>query len=154
MMTSTPIIRSLLVAAVCVSISCTASTPQTRIDKNPQLFQALTPAQQDLVSHGRIERGLPMDGVFLAWGRPDRAVEWDRSGSRLERWTYLGMRPVHSYSIGWGISPGWGGWHGWDPYYDSYLFGGPSVEWVPYPVSRVDFRHGKVTDWEVRLTRP
>ena len=142
------ILRLILVAAAAALISCTASTPQTRIARNPALFQALTPAQQDLVSRGRIERGLPMDGVFLAWGRPDRVVEWDRSGSRLERWTYLGVRPVHTYSIG------WGGWYGWDPYYDSYFFGGPSVEWVPYPVSRVDFRHGKVTDWEVRLTRP
>lgn len=143
--------RWLLAAAAGLMISCTASTPQTRIARNPAMFEALTPAQQELVSRGRIERGLPMDGVFLAWGKPDRVVEWDRSGSRLERWTYLGLRPVHTYSLGWGIGPGWGGW---DPYYDPYFFGGPAIEWVPYPVSRVDFRRGTVSDWEVRLTRP
>lgn len=134
-------------------VSCAASTPQTRIAKNPALFAALTPRQQELVSRGRIERDLPMDGVFLAWGRPDRMVEWDRSGSRLERWTYLGLRPVHTYAFGWGVGPGWGGGP-WGGYSDSYFYGGPGVEWVPYPVSRVDFRHGRVTDWEVRLSRP
>lgn len=144
--------RLLLMAVACLLASCAASTSQTRIARNPELFASLTPAQQEVVSRGRIERGLPMDGVFLAWGRPDRVVEWDRSGSRIQRWTYLGLRPVHTYSIGW--SRGWGGWHGWDPYGDPYFWGGPSVEWVPYPMSRVDFRHGKVTDWEVRLTRP
>ncbi|MFN0127911.1 MAG: hypothetical protein ACKV19_14620 [Verrucomicrobiales bacterium] len=144
--------RLLLLAVVGLLASCAASTPQTRIARNPDLFASLTPAQQEIVSRGRIERGLPMDGVFLAWGRPDRVVEWDRSGSRVQRWTYLGLQPVHTYTFGW--SGGWGGWHGWDPYCDPYFFGGPSVEWVPYPMSRVDFRHGKVTEWEVRLTRP
>lgn len=143
--------RSLFMAAACVLISCTASTPQTRIVKNPAIFEALTPAQQELVRSGRIDRGLPREGVFLAWGRPERMVEWDRSGSRLERWTYLGLRPIHTYSFGWGYGPGWGGW---DPYADSYFYGGPAVEWVPYMTSRVDFQHGKVADWEVRLTRP
>jgi hypothetical protein len=148
------LVRPLLAATACLMISCAASTPQARIARNPALFAALTPAQQDLVSRGRIERGLPKEGVFLAWGRPDRVGEWDRSGSRLERWTYLGLRPVHTYSFGWGIGPGWGGGYGWDPYVDPYFFGGPAVEWVPYPVSRVDFRHGTVADWEVRLSRP
>jgi hypothetical protein len=151
----TPMLRSLLLAAACLLASCAASsTPQTRIARNPAMFEALTPAQQEVVSRGRIERGLPMDGVFLAWGRPDRVVEWDRSGSRLVRWTYQSLRPVHTYSVGWGVGPGWGGWRGWDPWYDPYFFGGPSIEWVPFPVSRVDFRQGRVTDWEVRLTRP
>lgn len=150
----TSLIRSFLVLALGVLVSCTASTPQTRIAKNPAMFQALTPTQQDLVSRGRIDRGLPMDGVFLAWGRPDRVVEWDRSGSRLERWTYLGLRPIHTYSFGVGVGPGWGGWNRWDPWYDPAFFGGPSVEWVPYPVARVDFRRGRVSDWELRLTRP
>jgi len=139
---------SLAVLAVCLLASCAASTPQSRIARHPDLFQALTPAQQDLVARGRIDRGLPRDGVMLAWGRPDRVVEWDRSGSRLERWTYLGLRPIHTYSVG------WGSWRVWDDWSNAYFFGGPSVEWVPYPVSRVDFRHGVVTDWEVRLTRP
>lgn len=146
--------KVLLLGAACLMVGCAVSTPQTRIARNPQMFAALSPGQQELVSRGRIERGLPMDGVFLAWGRPDRVVEWDRSGSRLERWTYLGLRPVHTYTVGWGWGSGWGGWHGWGLCGDPYLYGGPAVEWVPYPLSRVDFRHGRVTDWEVRLTRP
>jgi len=143
--------RALLLVAAAFLVSCAASTPQTRIARNPALYQSLTPSQQSLVSQGRIERGLPMDGVFLAWGRPDRVTEWDRSGSRLERWTYHGLRPVSTYAFGLGVGPGW---YGCGPYGDPFFFGGPSVEWVPYPVSRVDFRHGRVTDWEVRLSRP
>jgi hypothetical protein len=146
------VLRLVLCAATCFLISCAASTPQTRIAKNPAMFGALTPAQQDLVSRGRIERGLPRDGVFLAWGRPDRVVEWDRSGSRLERWSYFGVQPVHTYSFGWGGGPGWR--HGWDPAFDPTFFAGPSVAWVPFPVARVDFRTGRVADWEVRLSRP
>ena len=117
--------------------------------KNPELFDALTPRQQELVRQGKIERDLPKTGVWIAWGRPDRVAVWDRSGSRIERWTYLGLRPVNTYTVGVGPGPIGLGW-----YADPYFYGGPVVEWVPYPVSRVDFRHDLVTEWEVRLSQP
>lgn len=148
---SVALLRVLLLGVAGLLASCAASTPQTRIARNPALYQALTPSQQALVSQGRIERGLPRDGVFLAWGRPHRVTEWDRSGSRLERWTYYGLNPVSTYTFGMGVGPGW---YGCGPYGDPFFYGGPVVEWVPYPISRVDFRHGQVTDWEVRLSRP
>lgn len=154
MTTPSTLLRVLAAAAACLLASCAANTPQTRIAKNPALFASLSPRERDLVSQGKIERGLPKGGVFLAWGRPDRVAEWDRSGSRLERWTYLGVRPVHTYSFGVGYGPGWGGWGYGGPYDDPYFYGGPAVEWVPYPVRRVDFRGDEVADWEVRLSRP
>jgi len=148
------LLRSLLMLGGCALTSCAVNTPQTRIAKNPDLYESLTPAQREVVGRGRVEKGLPKGGVFLAWGRPDRVAEWDRSGQQVERWTYLGVRPVHTYSLGGVWGPGWGGYGPGGPYGDPYFYGGPVVEWVPYPVSRVDFANERVTDWEVRLTRP
>jgi hypothetical protein len=143
------LLRVLLGGGLCLLASCAVQTPQTRMAKNPELFEALTPRQQELVRQGKIDRDLPKTGVWIAWGRPDRVAVWDRSGSRIERWTYLGLRPVNTYTVGVGTGPVGLGW-----YADPYFYGGPVVEWVPYPVSRVDFRHDLVTEWEVRLSQP
>jgi hypothetical protein len=133
------LLRALLGGGLCLLASCTVQTPQTRIAKNSRLFEALTPRQQELVRQGKIERDLPKTGVWIAWGRPDRVAVWDRSG----------LRPVNTYTVGVGTGPVGLGW-----YADPYFYGGPVVEWVPYPVSRVDFRHDLVTEWEVRLSQP
>ena len=143
------LLRALLGGGLCLLASCAVQTPQTRMAKNPELFEALTPRQQELVRQGKIDRDLPKTGVWIAWGRPDRVAVWDRSGSRIERWTYLGLRPVNTYTLGVGTGPVGLGW-----YTDPTFYGGPVVEWVPYPVSRVDFHHDLVTEWEVRLSQP
>ena len=50
--------------------SCVPSTPQTRIQQNPQKFEALSAKHRTLVQQGQIARGMSPDAVYLAWGGP------------------------------------------------------------------------------------
>lgn len=81
---------SLLALAGCVLVvfSGCVSTPRTRINKNPVLFQNLSPEQRQLVSAGRISEGMKRDAVYLAWGRPSIIRVGQRSGVDTEFWQY------------------------------------------------------------------
>jgi hypothetical protein len=137
-------------AAGCLA-SCATSTPASRIARNPDLFAALTPHQQERVSEGNIEKGLPKPGVFLAWGRPTTVSEWERNGRTIERWSYVGYRPVYYHSIGTGW--GWSAYHPSLYYHDTYWQGGTTVDWAPYAIGRVEFTDGRVSFWEHRHVR-
>ncbi len=138
-------------AAVSALASCAAPSPQSRIARDPQSFEALSPHQRSLVMEGRIEKGLPKAGVHFAWGRPDRIAQWDRSGRTIERWTYSALRPIYVQTVGVGV--GWGHYRrgGW---YDPGWYGGTDVAWVPYTSAWVDFTGGRVSEWEVQRSRP
>lgn len=150
------ILRLALLMASTGLMGCAASTPQTRIAKNPALFAALTPHQQQRVREGNIENGLPQSAVFLAWGRPHTVSDWNRNGRSIERWTYVGYRPIYYQTVGLGV--GWGSGSGYGgrycpPYHDTYWQGGATFDWVPYPISRVEFTNDRVSFWEYRRTR-
>ena len=50
------------------------ATPETRIQKNPEVFARLTPTQQDLIKQGQAGVGFDPEMVKLALGEPDRIV--------------------------------------------------------------------------------
>jgi hypothetical protein len=129
-----------------VLAGCVAPTPQARIARRPQEFAALSPRHQSLAQTGNIERGMSMPAVWFAWGPPDRVGAWVRNGIEVERWTYLGYRPVYYQSFGWG----WG-WWGPCAYDDPFWHTGYDINYVPYAARTVDFRGGKVVDWEARV---
>lgn len=143
-----PIIRSFVSALAMTLIGCATSTPQGRIAKRPEDFAALSSRQQALVQRGQIERGLTKPGVYFAWGSPDRVGEWERTGRRVERWTYFGYQPVQRYNFAMGAGYGH---HGRGHYRDPFWYGGPEISYLPYTARRVDFRAGRVVDWESRL---
>ena len=141
-------------AAMAVLLSsCVSNTPQTRIERNPQLFNALSANDRQLVSQGLIREGLTKDGVFIAWGAPDSTTVGRKDGREIEEWTYLGQRAVRTMNMnlglgwgyggcgpwGWGGGPwGWGG-PGWGPGW------GSDIIYVPYTAGVVTFRSGRVT---------
>ncbi len=155
----------LLSATALLLSSCVSSSPQARIERNPQLYTQLSAKDRELVTQGTIREGMTRDAVFLAWGAPDQTTVGRKSGREIEQWTYLGQRPVRTMSMNvgfgygyggrcgpWGGGPwGWGGgpW-GWGG--GPWGWGGPGfgtdVMYVPYTAGTVGFRSGRVSEWQ------
>lgn len=145
----TSIIRLGLGLITAVLLSQCASTPQSRIQDNPQLFAQLSSRDRELVSRGAIREGMTRNGVFLAWGRPGSVAVGSSNGKNLERWTYVGQRPVNTFGMGMGFGYGGFGFGGWGPYGWGYPYwgGGPTVTYVPYTAGVVEFTSGRVSRW-------
>ncbi|WP_395752380.1 hypothetical protein [Prosthecobacter sp.] len=143
----------LAVIATAFLVQC-SSTPQTRIEKNPQLFSKLNAQDRSLVSKGLIREGMTRDAVFLAWGRPDAVSVGVSRGRSGESWTYEGQRPVRSMNMSMGFGFGGFGFGGWGPYGYGGLGGypmwgsGTSVTYIPYTAGVADFVGGRVVSWK------
>lgn len=130
--------------AVLVAASCAPTTPAQRIAQNPGMLEGLSEKQRELVSKGQIATGMPRDGVFLAWGGPDRRAEGFREGGSFERWDYMSLRPVYYHGFGGYSGHGWGSHHG-----HCYGWGyHPTVDYVPVKSASVWFREERVDSWE------
>jgi hypothetical protein len=93
------------------------STPASRIAKQPEVFNRLTPEQQQMIREGRVGIGFDQEMVKLALGDPDRVRERIDASGRSEIWSYItyeGSDGVLLYR-GW-YHRGWGG-----PYYPYYM---------------------------------
>lgn len=126
-----------------VITSCAPSTPQTRIAKNPQQFSALSKKDQSYVLQGQLTRGMTRDAVALAWGYPSQRFEGFKESKKIERWDYIGTRPVYvtNYYGGYGYGPY--GRHGYSG------FGiGPDIAYVPDRYASVWFANDRVDAWE------
>ncbi len=136
--------------ALCALVgACASSTPQSRIEASPEKFAALTSKQKEQVKEGRIDRGMPKDGVLLAWGTPAGHYEGSKEGRFTERWDYAGSRPVFTNTFGGGFYDYWGYGYGrrYSPY--GYTFtAGPEIVYVPYTKASVTFVKGRVDSWE------
>jgi hypothetical protein len=125
--------------------SCVPSTPQTRIQQQPQKFEALGPKHRQLVENGQIERGMSQDAVYLAWGAPSRTFQGSRNNRLTERWDYSGSRPVYSNTF----YGSYGRYYGpYRRYGYSGIGWGPEVAYIPYRIGSVWFIDNKVDSWE------
>jgi len=111
-------IRILLLVAVLGFIGGCA-TPESRISRNQEYFNQLTPAQQDLIRHGQIQVGFAAEMVRLALGEPDRYTTRTDANGTSEVWHYI----TYAMPSGAPLYRGW--WHhyyAWrDPGYPWYL---------------------------------
>lgn len=128
--------------------ACVPATPEGRIEAYPEMFQGLPDDQKQLVRAGRIERDMPPEAVFLAWGRPNREYAGADETSQTLRWDYHGSEPVTTTHLGfaYGRSRYRGPYGYYGPAYD-YAFA-PQVTYLPYLKAAVWFRDGRVTRWE------
>lgn len=145
----------MVLLTVLLVMSC-ASTPERRIQKNPDLYSKLDDKDKVLVQQGRIRKGMSMSAVLLAWGGASQIEEAEVDGKSIERWSYIGTRPVAHYQpwsmgLGYGRSfgrPGWGNCGGWGwggPFFMGDI--GPSYTWVPYLSRYVEFSKGQVKNF-------
>jgi hypothetical protein len=104
-----------LVAGLMLFTAC--NTPESRIAKQPELFNRLTPEQQQMIKEGRVGVGFDADMVKLALGDPDRIRERVDKNGRSEVWLYINYETGDGAILyrGW-YHRGWGG-----PFYPYYL---------------------------------
>jgi outer membrane protein assembly factor BamE (lipoprotein component of BamABCDE complex) len=127
----------LLAAALGTAWLAGCTTPESRINAQPQVFAQLTPAQQSLVKNGQVALGFSMDAVKLALGDPDHiTVRTDASG-QAQIWHYVTYETAEGVILYGGYyhrhGYGWGGWWGGD-----YPYGYPY--YLDYPDRRVHER--------------
>ncbi len=125
--------------------ACAPSTPQARIERNPEIFAALGKKEQELVQQGQISRGMSPDAVVLAWGPPDQRFEGSKDSKPSGRWDYLGSRPVYSSNYFGGYRYGLYGYPG---YTNLGTAVGPDIAYLPYRLASVWFVNHRVDSWE------
>ncbi len=117
------------------------STPDRRIEKNPEIFNRCTPQQQELIKQGKVAIGFDEEMARLALGDPNRSTTRTDASGQSEVWYYV------TYETDEGVLLYTGHYHhfcgpGFYPYY------------LDYPTRRehdrfkVTFKDGKVVSIE------
>lgn len=137
-------------SAALLFCSCVPSTPQARIERAPQKFEALAKNHRALVQQGQIVSGMSMDAVYLAWGEPSGVFQGSKDGKATERWDYAGSRPVYATNFYGAYGYGYGpyGAYGRHSYSDVGFGFGPEVAYIPYRIASVWFVNNRVDSWE------
>src|SRR5207302_2588415 len=95
-------------AAVSAIVLTSCSTTESRISEHPEIYQSLSPRDQELVSHRQIRVGMPQSAVWLAWGSPDQKAAGAMRGSSTETWVYTQTSTYPYPYYGYGYGPGFG----------------------------------------------
>lgn len=134
----------LLAFVVC---GCKTTTVQSRKQERPTAYSELAPEFKALVDQGRIKIGMPIDAVYIAWGKPSQVLEGETPQGKTTTWLYYGT--AYEEVRYWGYRP----WtYRWEPYWES-----PTMErdFIPrdYVRAEVTFENGVVKSWR-SLPRP
>jgi hypothetical protein len=135
------IARSLLILMLSLFVAgCKTTTVQTRKAERSSAYTNLPPEFQSQVDQGRIKVGMPMDAVYIAWGKPSQILQGESSEGPLTTWLYHGIT-YEEFRY----------WN-WRPYYSRYgYWSDPYLErdYVPrtYVRAEVVFQNGKVKSW-------
>jgi hypothetical protein len=150
-------------ASVLILTSC--STTETRISDHPEIFQTLSPQDQELVRQGKIREGMSQNAVWVAWGTPDQKATGTARGHAVETWIYNDYVYEHArYPYPYGPF-GYGGYFGGgaiafhrhgghrfvivgDPFYDPFFYSYIPPR-VAYPAKTVTFSNGRVISIQI-----
>lgn len=86
------------IALACALVSGCASTPESRISREPAVFAAFPAPVQAKVRKGEIEIGYTRDMVRLALGLPEHRQTRITELGQTEIWIYTGVRYVSRYA--------------------------------------------------------
>jgi hypothetical protein len=160
-------VQTALILALSALVLSSCSTTESRISENPQMFNSLSPRDQDLVRQGQIRTGMSQNAVWLAWGAPEQKSVGEMRGRPAETWIYVNYVPAYGYGYPYGYGP-YGGFGGFgfssvgfvhthhrgrafvfygDPFYDPFYYSyiPPSV---PVPYRTVTFSSGRVMSFQ------
>jgi hypothetical protein len=166
--------RQIYLRALTLCLSASAlilpgcSTTETRISDHPEIFQTLSPRDQELVKAGKIREGMSQNAVWVAWGTPDQKATGVARGNPVETWIYNEYTYANApYPYPYGPF-GYGGYFGGriafhrhgahrfaiigDPFYDPFFYSYIPPR-VAYPSKTVTFQNGRVVSIQV-LTPP
>jgi|ERR1051325_311631 hypothetical protein len=127
---------------------CATSTVAKRKQERPSVYESLSPEDRALVDQGQIKVGMPMDAVYIAWGRPSQISTGQSSdGNKITTWIYHGTT--------------WQEYRYWNyrsyPYHGRYIYPSPTLDYdyIPrsYVAAEVVFEDGVVKSWR-NLTQP
>ncbi len=71
-------IASFLLLAL-ITAGCATSTVDKRKQERYSAYASLPPAARELVDKGQIKIGMPMDAVYIAWGKPSQIIHGQSS---------------------------------------------------------------------------
>ena len=166
--------RQIYLRALTLCLSASAlilpgcSTTETRISDHPEIFQTLSPRDQELVKAGKIREGMSQNAVWVAWGTPDQKATGVARGNQVETWIYNEYTYANApYPYPYGPF-GYGGYFGGrvafhhhgahrfaiigDPFYDPFYYSYIPPR-VAYPSKTVTFQNGRVVSIQV-MTPP
>lgn len=125
---------------------CATGSVQTRRLEKPSVYASLPPEQRAMVDQGQISIGMPMDAVYIAWGKPAQILQGESANGKTTTWLFHGTTwEEHRY---WTQRPYR---HGRNSYYDTTL----ERDYQPreFVSSEVIFEAGVVKSWR-NLQRP
>ena len=134
-----------------LAAGCATSTVESRKRERAAAYAALAPEWRSLVDQGQIKIGMPMDAVYVAWGKPSQVLNSESGGGTSTTWRYLGTSYQEyrywSHSYYGAIRPGRG----------SGYYASPRLEYdyIPssYVAAEVVFEQGVVKSWQ-NLAKP
>jgi hypothetical protein len=119
------------VAALAFLTAC--SSVGARKQQRAAAYEALSPTEKNLVEHGRIERGMDTNAVYIALGPPSAVVDTPATPPQTV-WVYYGNRVV--------LIPAWSYFPTANGYWT--LEYTPAHQSVPYTRAEVIFENGRV----------
>lgn len=136
-----PNLKPATTALLALLLAACASTPTSRIEKDPAGFARLTPEQQEKVRAGQVAIGFDASATRLALGEPDRILQKITAAGDSETWLYV---DVYTYPSG----PCYGAFfrYGLPSYCFAGYYGPPAQETKER--MRVGFEAGKVVSIE------
>lgn len=140
---NTTMALALVALAAQLLTGCATARLEHRKKERYDAYTALTAEQRAAVDGGRIAIGMPMDAVYIAWGKPTRVLQAETAAGLQTVWHYL-----DTYLQG--VSY-WGYRHYSGYYSYGYPCYGPSLmlDYVPvgYLRGEVIFEKGVVKEW-------
>lgn len=119
---------------------CATSTIESRRHERLAAYNALSPEHRLAADAGRIEAGMPMDAVYIAWGKPSQIVPGEPSQGVTVTWLYRGTYKENQSF-----------WSDYDRWHDSGYYTAPYATHDSHPRSylraEVRFAGGVVKEW-------
>ena len=142
---------SILLMTVVLFFGGCVSTPQSRAEDNPDLFDSFTEHEKETILKGEVDLEFTKEMVMMAAGMPDRKAKRRSSKGSSEVWTYYKYTPRSIWGFG-----GYGRYFSYSPYYGGYYRNGYWGDHIV--VSRegerdknleVEFQGGRVVAFEM-----